>query len=88
MPPRRELRRRTGDKQPRRTILIMCEGEATEYLYFLALKRDYHLANTSMQSPPPETQGSISLPPTQHLSFGYCCTFAIPRRRSLTIVSC
>lgn len=52
MPPRRELRRSGGTRLPRRTMLIVCEGEQTEYLYFRALKHDFHLANVQVDIVP------------------------------------
>jgi hypothetical protein len=52
MPPRRELRRRGGTRLPRRTLLIVCEGEQTEFLYFQALKHDFHLANVQIDIVP------------------------------------
>lgn len=48
MAPRRELSRRTGTRPPRRRILIVCEGEQTEMLYFRALKRDFRLTAASI----------------------------------------
>ena len=49
---RHDLSRRGGNRQPRRRILIVCEGERTEALYFEALKKDFRLPNANINIVP------------------------------------
>ncbi|MFQ4144660.1 RloB family protein [Chlorogloeopsis sp. ULAP02] len=44
-----ELERRTGNKEPRKYLLIVVEGQETEYNYFCALKRDMRLQTTKVE---------------------------------------
>ncbi len=46
--PRRDLRRQAGQRQPRLSILIVCLGEQTEYLYLRALRRDFNLMSAEI----------------------------------------
>jgi hypothetical protein len=46
--PRRDFRRKPGQQQPRQSLLIVCQGEQTEYNYVRALKRDYNLSNVTV----------------------------------------
>jgi len=42
------LTRRAATRKPRASILIVCEGERTETLYFKAMKADQRLGLTSV----------------------------------------
>ena len=44
-----EIRRQPGNRKPRKVILIICEGEKTEPLYFEALKRDLRISSVNIQ---------------------------------------
>jgi hypothetical protein len=39
---RGDLRRRAAFREPRRRVLVACEGEVTEPKYFQALRRIFH----------------------------------------------
>ena len=54
--PVRSLQRRQGHKRPGKVILIVCEGEKTEPIYFDALKRDVRLPSLGIRIIP--DQGS------------------------------
>jgi len=58
----RRLDRRVGDRVPKRTFLVYCEGERTEPDYLKALKRDPEIRRVaSIQIEPPAAAGG-SLP--------------------------
>lgn len=58
----RRLSRRVGDRVPKRTFLVYCEGERTEPDYLKALKRDPEIRRVaSIQIEPPAAAGG-SLP--------------------------
>ncbi len=51
-----DLRRAAPSKAPRRLILIVCEGEQTEYRYFDAIRREGNLVTVSIELEPDARQ--------------------------------
>lgn len=49
VPKARDISRRIANRSENKKILIVCEGQKTEPLYFAALKKDYRLHATEIR---------------------------------------
>ena len=44
-----QIKRRLGNREPKKYVLIVVEGEETEYNYFCELRRDLRLITTTVE---------------------------------------